>query len=331
MTLGRMESRRPGVRCASDRGRGRRTPNCLYSWILRENIHESQEIGAEFRRNRRKPPRLTFSGVEGSMSSSSNVPDKEGALLRIRHFMSALTIVVFPPVLVLGADSPAVAVLKEKGLTRSGRLFVIEAEKPVLEKWKEARSVLADYLATAERKNESDLAARESEELQAHCAELQEKLTELNQQINEQGFQQVNGRAGGFGQGAYLSQLIAQRNLIRMNLAEITPPQKSIGADAAPDRKTLEVESKRKMEAARAVLAEIRGSVDAVTKRYDELNSDASVRSGLQSLEKEKLGTFKLGPSTSFKAAVKALDNAEKMILAKKTSAVSRRKAKLKK
>ncbi len=115
-----------------------------------------------------------------------------------------------------------------------------------------------------------------------------------------------------------------------MNLAEITP-QKSVGADAAPDRKTLEAESKRKLDAARAVLAEIRESVDAVTKRYDELNSDTSVRSALQSLEKEKLGTFKLGPSAPFKAVVKALENGEKMILAKKVSTVSRRKAKLKK
>ncbi len=251
-------------------------------------------------------------------------------MLRIRHFIMALPIVVFSPVLALGADSPAIGALKEKGLTRSGRLFVIEAEKPVLEKWKEARGVLADYLATAERKNEADLAARESEQLEAQRTELQEKLNELNQQINEQGFQQVNGRPGGFGQGAYLSQLIAQRNLIRMNLAEITP-QKSVGADAAPDRKTLEAESKRKLEAARAVLAEIRESADAVTKRYVDLSSDASVRSALQSLEKEKLGTFKVGPSTPFKTAVKALENAEKMILAKKLSTVARRKAKLKK
>ena len=47
-------------------------------------------------------------------------------------------------------------------------------------------------------------------------------------------------------------------------------------------------------------------------------------------LEKDKVGTFKLGPSTTFKTAVKALENAERTILAKRTTAVSRKKGKSK-
>ena len=100
---------------------------------------------------------------------------------------------------------------------------------------------------------------------------MQEKLNELNQQINEQGFQQGNNRPGGFGQGAYVSQLISQRNMIRMNLDEIVSTQKSVKADAETDPKTLEAESKKSLEAAKAVLTEFRESVDAVTKQYDEL------------------------------------------------------------
>ena len=54
--------------------------------------------------------------------------------------------------------------LKEKGLSRSGRLFVIEAEDPVLEKWKATRAVLADYSRVAVRMNEAEQAAREQAE-----------------------------------------------------------------------------------------------------------------------------------------------------------------------
>ena len=51
--------------------------------------------------------------------------------------------------------------LKEKGLTRSGRFFVIEKEKTVVDKWKETR-IVADYSATSERKAQADQAAREN-------------------------------------------------------------------------------------------------------------------------------------------------------------------------
>jgi hypothetical protein len=249
-------------------------------------------------------------------------------LRRLRRFVLSLSLLALSSVPSLGADSPALTVLKEKGLTRSGRLFVIEAEKPVLEKWKETRALLADYLTIAGRKNESDLAARESAQLEERRVELQERLNQLNQQINEQGFQQGNIRQGGFGQAAYLNQLVSQRNMIRMNLDEVVSTQKSFKPDAKTDPKALEAESKKSFEVAKSALTEFRESVDAVTKQYDALNADPSVKSALQALEKDKMGTFKLGPSTTFKTTAKALENAERLILAKKTSAVSKKKAK---
>ena len=158
--------------------------------------------------------------------------------------------------------------------------------------------------------------------------ELQQRLDQLNQQINEQGFQQNLNRTGGFGQGAYVSQLISQRNMLQMNLAEVVAAQKPVKALSESDKKTLDAESKKSLEAAKAFLTEFRESVDAVTKRYDELNSDASVKSALEELEKAKVGSFKLGPSPTFKTAVKSLENAERVVLAKKTSTLSRKKAK---
>lgn len=249
-------------------------------------------------------------------------------MLRIRHIALSLPLVVFTSALSLGADSPAITLLKGKDLTRSGHFFVITAEKPIMEKWEGARPVLADYLATAERKNETELAARQLAQLEERRVDLQERLNWLNQQINEQGFQQSNNRANGFGQRGYLSQLIAQRDMIRMNLAEIGMTQTAAKSEAGTDQKTLEAESKQRLEAAKAVLKELRESVDAAMKQYDTLDSDSSVKSALQTLEKDKLGSFKLGPSTKFKSTVKALENAERRILAKNVSTASRKKGK---
>ena len=102
--------------------------------------------------------------------------------------------------------------------------------------------------------NEAEQAAGSSR-TGARRVELQERLNELNQQINEQGFQQANNRPGGFGQGAYVSQLISQRDAIRMNLAEIVMTQKSIKDEAGPEKKELEAASKKSLEAATAALA----------------------------------------------------------------------------
>jgi hypothetical protein len=251
-------------------------------------------------------------------------------MLRFRHLL------LFPPVMIfssapsLGDDSPAITMLKEKGLARSGRVFVIEAEKRVLEMSSKIRGVMAQYITTVERKNESELRARDYAQLEERRVELQQQLDQLNQAINEQGFQQPGARGGGFGQGAYLSQLISQRNMIQTTLAQVAAAQKPAKALPETDQKTLEAENKKTLESAKGFLTELRASVDAVTKRYDELDSDASVKSALQALEKSKVGSFKLGPSTTFKTAVKSLENAERLILAKKTSALSRKKAKSK-
>ncbi|WP_422928642.1 hypothetical protein [Singulisphaera sp. PoT] len=49
-------------------------------------------------------------------------------------------------------------------------------------------------------------------------------------------------------------------------------------------------------------------------------------------LEKEKLGGLKIGPSTAFANMVKTLEKAERMVLAKKATTIgSRKKVKLRK
>ena len=113
-----------------------------------------------------------------------------------------------------------------------------------------------------------------------------------------------------------------------MNLAEIVSTQKSIKDEAGPEKKELEADEQEEHGGGHGGPEGRTGGVHAVTKRYDELNTDASVRKALVKLEKDKVGTFKLGPSTTFKTAVK-LENAERTILAKRTTAVSRKEGKI--
>jgi hypothetical protein len=291
-------------------------------------VHQGRLIFGTPKKLNAQTWRLLRNLGRGSTWLKSIVLDREAAVLRLRHFVLSLPLVVFTSVLSLGADSPAMDVLKQKGLTRSGRIFVLDEEEPVLEKWTNIRAVLAKHTAAVERKNDVEQAAQEFEQLEERRVALQQNLDQLNQQINQQGFQQGNIRQGGFGQAAYFSQLISQRNMIQMNLAQVVAAQKPVNPLPETDKKALEAESKKSLEAAKAVLTEFRGSVDAVTKRYSQLNSDASVKTALQALEKAKVGSFKLGPSPTFKTAVKALENAERTVLAKKTSTSSKKKTK---
>lgn len=245
---------------------------------------------------------------------------------RIHHVAPALLLVVFTTPLARAADPPAVGALKKQGLTRSGRYFVIEAEESVVEQWKRARPVLAEYAAAASRREEAVQAGKDLAQLEERRGELQQALDDMNQRISMQPPQPMGNRAGGFGSNPYVGQMMAQRNMIQMNLSQVASAQKALKGEAGPDKKVLEEERQKKLEAAKAALAELRSSVDAVTKRYEELGADTSVKAAFRALEEAKMGTFKLGPTPAFKATVKALENAERTVLAKKTATVSRKK-----
>jgi hypothetical protein len=261
----------------------------------------------------------------------ARILNREAAMIRIRHIVLMLPPAVFTPVASAAADTAAISALKEKGLTRSGRFFVIDGEKAVLDKWKATRAVVVEYTAVAGRKSEADLAAHDFAQLEQRRAGLQEDLNVLNQQIDEQAFTPSNNRPGGFAQATPLAELTSQRTMIRMNLAQITSMQKAAKADAGPDKETLDAESKKRLESAKAAVTELRESINGVIKQYNQLNADRAVNSALRALEREGLGTFKLGPSTAFKAVMKALENAERTVLAKKAAPVSRKKKRVKK
>ena len=179
-------------------------------------------------------------------------------MLRLHHAVLSLPLIVLATAPSLRADSPAIAALKEKGLTRSGRVFVIEAEKTVLEKSSKIRSALAELTAAAERKYEAELAAREYAQLEERRGGVAaEALDQLNQQINVQGFQQNINRTGGFGRGGIrlAVDLAAAAYMLQMNLADrLSRPSKPVKKPRRnPTRKLWTRRARKSLEAAKGV------------------------------------------------------------------------------
>jgi hypothetical protein len=263
---------------------------------------------------------------------------------RLHFVLLSVPLVALWSSLASGADDPPpFKVLEEKGLTRVGRYLVIEAETPVLDKWKSTRTLLADHARASEQARQAALAAQQVAQLDRGRSQLEQTLNDLNQEIHAQVMLSANNRMGGPAQGVYLSRLMSQRDMIHMSLAQIEATQQYFDPDATPGQhglavdnqqtpqaqrqKSLELETQRSLEAARSSLKQLRELVDAAAKRYEKLDADASVKAAFRALEKQKLGIFKLGPSPAFKAAVKALENAERTVLDKKATSVPRKRA----
>jgi hypothetical protein len=233
-----------------------------------------------------------------------------------------------------GADSPSASVLKKKGLAKSGITFVIEAEEPVLAKMKELRAIFAGYASAAGRQPVAEQVATRLTQLQERRVELQDNLNDLNQQINEQGYMQVNNspRQGPNtpNQSGVLPRMIAQRNLIKGALAEIGLEQKSLKAQMpqVEDRSALDKDVKEKAEACRKAVAELKPMVVGVTKKYADLRADVQVKAAIGELTKAARVNLKLGPSDAFKSGAKALDEAERRLVGKPKTSSSRKNRK---
>ena len=93
-------------------------------------------------------------------------------------------------------DSPSLSTLNEKGLIKSGLIFVIEAEKPVLAKMKEVRTITDSYAKLAERQAVVEQIALHLTQLEERRIEFQDNLNDLNQRINERVLMFASGPNG---------------------------------------------------------------------------------------------------------------------------------------
>ena len=111
-------------------------------------------------------------------------------------------------------------------------------------------------------------------------------------------------------------------------LAEIGQAQQSLKAQAIQpkDKTALDTDVKKKEEAFKTALTELRKQVDEVTKKYSELGADETVKKAIDEMKKAGRVKENLGPSDNFLAGVKELDQAERQFLGKRTPAESKKK-----
>lgn len=223
-----------------------------------------------------------------------------------------------------GADPPAMAVVKQNRLAKSGVTFVVEGETPVLAKVKELKALYAEYVAAASKHSAAEQLTTHLAQLDGRRTELQRNLDELNQRINEQGFLQVNSssRPGpSFTNGARgaLSPWIAQRDLVRNALGEVSQEQAALKPQATrvKDISTSAEDVKAKADACKPAVDELRPMIADVTRKYAELEAIASLKAAIGELATASRANLKLGPSEAFRSAVKAVDEAERRLYRK--------------
>jgi chromosome segregation ATPase len=215
--------------------------------------------------------------------------------------------------------------------------WVIEDEKPVLASMKEARAVFQSYAQVAERKAEAEQAAATSKQLDQQRNLLQQNLNALNQEIAST----PNPSAGVPSrmrrytqQTAANNPLLAQKSELNAEINEVNQTQKMIKAQipAPKDKATLDEEAKKRLEAFKTTLTDLRKQIDEVSKKYEVLAADPEVKKAIEEMSKATKARIKLGPSDAFANVVKEVDKAEQRYLGKTppASTASTKKAKTK-
>ena len=225
-------------------------------------------------------------------------------------------------------DSEPEKLLKEKGLSKTHSTWVIKDEEPVLASYKEARAVFQSYAQVAERLAEADQLVEQSKMLEAQRAQLQSNLNTVNQEISR--LPRASGRAGRFTQQMNSqSPLYAQKAELTAELSQVNQTQSMIKPQLLNDqaKNSLKADVAKRQEAFKTTLEDLRKQIDGVTKKYDELGADTSVKKAITDLSASAHAKVKLGPSDAFATMLKEVESAERRYLGKTTPAASKKKS----
>jgi hypothetical protein len=221
------------------------------------------------------------------------------------------------------AQSPAQVKLESLGLERKVGTFIHQSEAPALEKIDELSGAYKRLTAARQKLAEVD------QNNQA-IAELTQQVAYLNQEKAAIG-NQARGMRMPRGASNMVRQTIAaeqqqEQQLINQVNAELASRKKLVPTPQS--RKELEADiTKRRDEMAQAT-AEARTLVDEANAAYEKLGKDEAVKAALITVQKTTTDAVKLGPSKEFHAAIKAVDNAERLLKLKTASDAPVRKAK---
>ena len=192
----------------------------------------------------------------------------------------------------LGADTPAEALLKDRGLKKAGTAYVLPGEA-------EAQKILAEMKGIAGRLTQAQAMGQAQTRAAAESKEMIRQLTEQRIYLNRQ-LAQANNPRDHNQMAAMVNGVTDQLNLLRAQ--EVDPD-----ATRAPD-----AQAGRFREAYIGRVLDLRRSIDATTKAYADLAADPAIKEAVASAG---AGKATLGPSKAFAAAIKSLERAESMVL----------------
>ena len=250
-------------------------------------------------------------------------------------------------------ESPSDQPLRAKGLTKVGTVYLLDAEKPVLASFKEARATFAAFAAMSNQQTTALQLATQATQLEEQRTLMQAQIDELNQRIGDNGGSGTTGTGsgpggslggpgggGGPGSGGMASRsyspLTVERDQLKAALSEVTAQQKTIKNQSplAKDVTSLDARVEKAQEEFKANLVKLRSQVDEVIKLYNDLSAEEAVKQPLAEAKKRN-PKIRIGPSDTFNAGVKELVKAESRFLGKKvvttSTSSSKRKTRSKK
>jgi clan AA aspartic protease (TIGR02281 family) len=197
----------------------------------------------------------------------------------------------------LAGDPPAGAVLKEKGLRRSGATYVLAAEAEVQTRLNAARSLYRAASAASAEKSayENQVAAG-----QVEMRQMEQQLLMLNQGLAQGGLSlaEHNQTVG------MMNALTLRLNSMRREGSDDT--RQAVGTRVASGRETF----------LQAVL-DLRQLVDKTDQQYKALADDPAVKAVLDGLNAAQTAKtrYTLGPSRGYLANLKLLERVEGSVL----------------
>jgi hypothetical protein len=221
------------------------------------------------------------------------------------------------------AQSPAEVKLQGLDLERKVGTFLHKSEAPALEKIGELNGAYKRLTAARQKLAEVDMNNQAIVGLTQQAAYLAQEKNAIGNQ--------ARGMRMPRGAGTMIRQTIAaqqqqEQQLINQVNSELNARKKLVPSPQA--RKELEADiTKRRDEMAQAT-TEARALVDEANAAYEKLAKDEAVKAALVAVQKTTTDAIKLGPSKEFHTAVKAVDNAERLLRLKTASDAPAHKSK---
>ena len=219
----------------------------------------------------------------------------------------------------------AETVLKDKGLTKNDRLFLLD-EAAAIEKYGQAKAAYADYQKAMNRYATIVQYDEAVQTLETQRQALQQQVNMLQVQINSTGTGYGRMRRMVSAQQAPLRQQQSQDRAM-MNQINSQIQASKAQAPKAADRKAVPAEAERTRQAFVDSVHELKEVLDPLLAKYHELALDKTVTDSLVQLRHSTTLNYKLGPSDQVVAASKLIHEGKKHATAKSKPA-SKKKAK---